>query len=100
MDKLRIELEVNTEVNFINGQFFIKEQQVEVGVRVYISCADVRCFVGVAKDRRDLFELIGPKNIVTTLSYIATEYQWDALYTVLVDNNYEYYIGEDLYKAI
>ena len=102
MEKLRVELEVSAEVNLVNGQFFVREQHLpeDTGVRVFVSCADTRCFMGIAKDRRDLFELVGPKNIVTVLADVATEYQWDVLYTLLIDNNYEYYIGKDLYKAI
>ncbi len=100
MNKVKVEIETITKVNLVNGQFYIKEQLVEenVGVKVFITCAGVRCYIGVVRDREELFDYIGPKNFVSTLMYSASEYEWDAIYSELKNNDYEYWIGEDLYK--
>ena len=99
MNKMRIELRASTNVDLVNGQFFIREHIVNNSVKVYAVCDNIACFLGRVEDRTELFELVGPKVIAQTLFEIANEYEWDTFYDSLKTNGYVYYIGEDKYQA-
>ncbi len=102
MNLVKIDLKIETEVSLSdNGEFFIKERPVVANsfVTVYITYGNVSCYLGTVEDRWELFEIAGPDNLIETLDYRCSEYQWDVIYDALEENDFKYYIGEKVYQA-
>lgn len=102
MKHVKVIIKVETEVTFDRDNFLIKEQPLAYNslVSVYITDEDVSCFVGKVENKRELFDLVGPKNLKRTINDIATEYQWDSLSQSLLYFNDIYYIDNKAYVAL
>lgn len=102
MNPVQVKLKIETEVVLENRVFLIKEHPISDNslISVYITDGEVSCFVGKIETKNELLDLVGPENIVQTLNDVASEYQWDALYTSLQRQDFVYHISEHMFIAI
>ena len=98
MNPVQVKLKIETEVVLENRVFLIKEHPISDNslISVYITDGEVSCFVGKIETKNELLDLVGPENIVQTLNDVASEYQWDALYTSLQRQDFVYHISEHI----
>jgi hypothetical protein len=94
-----VEMKVETKVELFNGELVIKPSSLQnTPVNVYICYDNVKCFVGEVENTASLFDLIGPYNFMEVLDNMASEYEWDAIYTALEESEFSYWIGNKEYK--
>jgi hypothetical protein len=94
-----VEMKVETKVELFNGELVIKPSSLQnTPVNVYICYDNVKCFVGEVENTTSLFDLIGPYNFMEVLDNMASEYEWDAIYTALEESEFSYWIGNKEYK--
>lgn len=98
---VRIELMTTAQVSIKENEFIIEEQIAPRNefINAYIVYDNVRCYIGQISDIEQLYEYIGPENLLNTIDELASEYEYDSLMDALNESGFMYTFNGNTYVA-
>lgn len=98
---LRINLKVESDVEIIDNELVCKPISAnDTTVSVYAETDEISTWVGSITSVEELYDLVGPENLIDTLSTTASEYEYNCLSSALCCQDNKYLMINKLLTAI
>lgn len=100
MSQMQIQLQSNIIVDVYNDCFIVKDRLIPSRSSVFIyACVDnVKCYLGEVDTPEQLYELVGPNKLMSTIEDVANDYELDSFMEALKESDYVYTINQKKYK--
>ena len=100
MNHVQIQMEYNVNVSVYNDCFVIDRLILNRSpISIYACIDNVKCFLGEVETTDQLYDLVGPKNLMNTITDNANEYEYDSLMQALEQSMFKYLINQKLYNV-
>lgn len=100
MNPVQIQMEYNVNVSVYNDCFVIDRLILNRSpISIYACIDNVKCFLGEVETTDQLYDLVGPKNLMKTIADNANEYEYDSLIQALEKSMFKYLINQKLYNV-
>ena len=99
MNPVQIQLQSNVNVDIYDDCFVIERLILNRSpISIYACVDNVKCFLGEIETTDQLFDLVGPKNLMKTLEDNANDYEYDSLIQAFEQTENKYLINHKLYR--
>lgn len=99
MNPVQIQLQLNVNVDVCDDYFVIERLVLNRSpISIYACVDNVKCFLGEIETTDQLFDLVGPKNLMKTIEDNANDYEFDSLIQALEETECEYLINQKSYR--
>lgn len=98
---MQIQMKYNADVDVQNDYFIIDRLILNRSpISIYACVDNVKCFLGEIETTEQLYDLVSPKNIISTIEDNANDYEYDSLIQALEQSDYVYSINKKEYRLI
>lgn len=96
---VQIQMKLNVDVNVYDDYFVIDRLIINRSpISIYACVDNVKCFLGEVETTEQLYDLVGPKNLIKTIEDNANDYELDSLIQALEKTKYKYLINQKPYR--
>lgn len=90
-----VRIRLTTEEDYIVKDNRIESQKESIGYNVYACNDEIECWIGSCHDIESLNQIVGPDNLISSITESTSEYEYNSLMAALECQDYKYsYFGE------